>query len=442
MTPIGILLTALFSMMTFVLPASTALLGVLGATCYVSQYQMVDVGGFHMHAIRMVLLVALLRAGTGGQLAAMRFNAIDKNVLVYCLVSSVVFIVRESSATALVGQLGTAYNVLVAYFAFRALITSYEDFEEFLAKAAIFIVPLAFCMSFEAVKGQSLFTGIGDEFRDGHYRCEGAFRSPITCGTFGATLMPLFAGLWFKPGRRAFAIVGMCAATDIVLCSRSSGPLLAYGAGLIGLFFWRFRANMRKIRRGFALTLIALHLYMKAPVWFLMGRISDVVGGGGYHRAEIVDSAVKNFRTWWFWGTSTTGDWTATQLSFGGADLTNQFVVEGVHAGLAALVLFIWIIVRCFRNIGLAVDKTEEESPEVARMIWAMGVALLATVVNFFSVSYLDQIQVVWLLLLAAIVSVTSAVVAQEALVTAGASPQELEESQPIPCPTPGHNIS
>jgi hypothetical protein len=436
MTPVGTILTLLFSVMAFALPRSTALLGVVGATCYVTQYQMVNLGGFHMHAIRIVCLVALMRTAIRGELAAIRFNAIDKNVVVYCLVSSVVYIVRERSGDAVVAELGFAYNLLVPYFAFRALITTYEDFTGFLSKAALFIVPLAILMSFEARSGESWFSGFGDEYRDGHYRCAGAFRSPITGGTFGATLLPLFAGLWFTSAR-PFAIIGMCAAADIVVCSRSSGPLLACGAGFLGLFFWKYRLSMSKIRRGFVLTIIALHFYMKAPVWFLMGRISDVVGGGGYHRAEIVDAAVNNFRSWWFWGTNETGGWVGTELTFGGADLTNQFVVEGVHGGLVALGLFIWIIVRCFRAIGVALDNTVEELPEAARLIWAMGAALLATVVNFFSVSYFDQIQVVWLLLLAAIVSVTSALGAQDSRVASedsrvasGEASQELEDSQ------------
>jgi hypothetical protein len=456
MHPIGVLLTALFSIMAFALPRGGALLGVLGGTCYVSQFEGVDVSGFHMYAIRIVCLVALARTVARGELAAIRFNAIDKSVVIFCMYSSVVFIVRSGfSGSAIVGQLGIIYNLLVAYFVCRALVQDYEDFTGFLSLAAVFIVPLALMMNVEAQTGVSVLTGMGAESRSGHFRCEGAFRSPITGGTFGATLLPLFAGLWFTPGRRLLSTIGMCAAVAIVISSRSSGPLLACGAGVLGLLAWRLRAQMSKIRRGFVVAVVALHLYMKAPVWFLMGRISDVVGGGGYHRAEIVDAAVKNFRSWWFCGTNFTSDWVGAELAIGGADLTNQFVVEGVRSGLMAMLLFIWIIVRCFRAIGLAVERAVEENPALAIMVWAMGATLFATVVNFFSVSYFDQIEVLWLLLLAAIVSVTStivsleaavpaqegAVIAQEAGVTTAPQSEKLE---PLPgdCPGPGHNTA
>ncbi len=36
-----------------------------------------------------------------------------------------------------------------------------------------------------------------------------------------------------------------------------------------------------------------------------------------------------------------------------------------------------------------------KESPAIAKLVWALGAALMGTVVNFFSVSYFDQIEVV-----------------------------------------------
>ena len=44
-------------------------------------------------------------------------------------------------------------------------------------------------------------------------------------------------------------------------------------------------------------------LVMKAPVWaILIARVSDLVGGGGWHRAFIIDVCIKNFGTWWLIG--------------------------------------------------------------------------------------------------------------------------------------------
>jgi hypothetical protein len=412
MNPIGICLTLVFVGWVFCLSRPAAALGILAAVCYITQGQMIIVGGFHLTAIRIVLLAALVRTLARGEFQTLKLNRIDKAVLLYSITSALIFIARQGSIEGLVGQIGISYNILFAYFVFRCLLTNYEEVQSFLGGAAILIIPLALFLALESQTGANMFYmfgGVpsGDEFRDGHYRCQATFRSPITVGTLGATLMPLFVGMWLGSLRRGLAVVGLVGATIIVMCSRSSGPLLAYGAAVFGLLFWLVRDSMKVARRGFVVTIIALHLYMKAPVWFLMGRISDLVGGGGWHRAEIVDAAVNYFGNWWLWGTNNTSNWVGTQLSFGGADLTNQFVAEGVNAGLISMIFFIWIIVRGFKDLGLSMKKVYGDSPKTTKLLWALGAALFGTVVNFFSVSYFDQIDVIWWALMAIIATLT-----------------------------------
>jgi len=69
--------------------------------------------------------------------------------------------------------------------------------------------------------------------------------------------------------------------------------------------------------------------------------------------------------------------------------------------------LLIWIIVRGFQRLGAMMKQTTEDSAISERFLWGLGVTLFATVVNFFSISYFDQINVVWWLLVAIIAGVT-----------------------------------
>jgi hypothetical protein len=431
MNPLGAFLTLVFSAIVYVAPRRYALLGVLGATCYVTQGQMVNVGGFHFTTIRLVVLVGVFRCFSRGEFKGMGFNAIDKCLVAYVISSLLIVAIGAGGAlAALVYQIGLSYNVVLPYFLFRALLKDVQEIETFLGDAAIVIAPFALFMMQEAFTGRNLFGifgGVGSMFRDGHYRSEAAFRSPITAGTVGATLMPLFSGLYLTGRRRPQAIIGMVAATLIVYGSRSSGPLLAYGSGLLALLLWRWREYMRALRWGVLITLVSLHLYMKAPVWFLMGHMSDLVGGGGWYRAEIVDEAVTHFGSWWLFGTDDTASWTATPLSNGASDLTNQFVVAGVRGGLLALILFITIFVRAFRYLGLAMRKVRGIAPDVEIFLWALGAGLYATLINFFSVSYYDQIDVIWYLLLAMIASASFAIL-KESPVHVTASEAEPEQ--------------
>jgi len=34
---------------------------------------------------------------------------------------------------------------------------------------------------------------------------------------------------------------------------------------------------------------------MKVPIWFLMNRIGAIIGGTGWHRAELIDQFVRRF---------------------------------------------------------------------------------------------------------------------------------------------------
>jgi hypothetical protein len=276
----------------------------------------------------------------------------------------------------------------------------------------IIVIPLGVVFLIEHVTGRNMFYIFGGvpEFtliRDGKLRCQGAFRHPILAGTFAATCIPLFIGLWrYSIQKRTQIAVGIVAALTIVYTSASSGPLLASLISIIGLLCWNFRANMRAIRWSALLLLILLHLTMKAPVWYLIARMSEVIGmGTGWHRSALIDAAIKHIDEWWLFGTTYTAHWMPTGLASdpNNTDITNQFIAEGVKGGLISMCLFIWLLVACFSAIGTAVhDKTRFSTPEHF-FIWAMGCALLGHVASFFSVPYFDQIVIFWYLLIASI---------------------------------------
>jgi hypothetical protein len=439
MNPAGAFLTLLFSLVVLTAPQRYVLLGVMAATCYVTQGQQIDIAGFHFTTVRLVMLVGILRCIARSEFKEVTFNPIDKCLVAYVVSTLLIVCINSGgSMNGIVYQLGCSYDIVLPYFLFRALFKNQQDIEVFLADMAVLIVPLSIFMVMESRNGDNVFSsfgGVSTMFRDGHFRAEAAFRSPITAGTTGATLMALFVGLYLTGRRRPYAVLGILTATVIVICSRSSGPLLAYGSGLLALLFWRWREWMKRVRWAVLITLVSLHLYMKAPVWFLMGHMSDIVGGGGWYRAEIVDQAVNHFSSWWLVGTSDTSSWTVTALVDGAADLTNQFVVAGVRGGLVTLFIFIAIFVRCYRYLGLAMQKVRGIAPDVEILLWALGASLYATIVNFFSVSYFDQVDVFWYLLLAMISSASFAILKEQPAAVA-ASDDERENSDDLVAPT------
>jgi hypothetical protein len=229
-------------------------------------------------------------------------------------------------------------------------------------------------------------------------------------GTFGATQIPLFAGLWYcRPKWRLLASAAIISSFIIGVSSSSSGALLALLAGIGGLGIWKWRSKMRLIRWGAVAIILGLAMVMNAPVWYIFARVSDVAGGTGWHRAWLIDQTVAHFDEWWLFGTTYTAHWGPSGEVIAAdpdmMDITNHYVMEGVKGGLLKLVLFLVIITRCFKGIGQGIRGEWAERADKF-FVWAMGVSLFAHCLSFLSIVYFDQMIVVWFWLLACIICI------------------------------------
>jgi hypothetical protein len=181
--------------------------------------------------------------------------------------------------------------------------------------------------------------------------------------------------------------------------------MLSLLAVMVGFGLWFFRTQMRLFRWGLLLLLVSLELVMEADVWWVIARLSNLVGGTGWHRSFLIDQAIKHFDEWWLVGSAYTAHWaSAGQVLVAdrnNMDITNHYVFEGLGGGIWKLGLFIAMIVKGFKTVG-ALVKPKAGLPWTRRMfIWSMGVCLGAHCVSFLSISYFDQIVVMWYWLLA-----------------------------------------
>jgi hypothetical protein len=146
---------------------------------------------------------------------------------------------------------------------------------------------------------------------------------------------------------------------------------------------------------------------MKAPVWYIFARISDVAGGTGWYRSYLLEQAGKHFDEWFLVGSLYTAHWApggeTAPSDPNNTDIVNHFVWEGLQGGILKLFLFIGLIVVGFRSIGRYVG-TSDQRPGLDRFFaWSLGVSLFTHVISFMSVTYFDQIIVMWHVTLAAI---------------------------------------
>lgn len=411
---IGMIFVLIMGVLILVLPRRLAFIPIIITACYMTLGQQLLISVFHFSALRIIILFSLIRLFMRREIFTINLNTIDKAIIFWVISSFVIYNLHDQTTEAFINRLGFAYSAIGVYFSFRAYIRDLDDVKTAIISISIIIIPLAIEMLSEYITGRNIFSilgGVSEEviFRDGRLRCQGPFRHPILAGSLGATLLPLLVALWFQEKRsKLLTAAGIISATIITITSASSGPLMVYCFSVFGLLMWRFRMYMRALRWGALFALISLHLVMKAPVWFLIARLANITGGTGWHRAFLIDQAISHFDQWWLLGMRDTAGWLPYALAINptSTDVTNQYIAEGLSGGLLTMLLFIMIIILCFRTIGLSLKALEKSSFAENIMVWSLGASLFAHALNFISVSYFDQIIIFWYLSLAMISAV------------------------------------
>ncbi len=410
------LIVASLGFLLLILPQRYALAPMFIGGSYLTLGQNFSISGAHFHLIRVLIAFGLVRLLVRREIFSIQLNAIDKIFIAWIVIRTFLYVLVSGDTETVLERLGVLYNSVGIYFLVRAVVRSFDDIILNVKMFGLTIIPLAVPYLVEYTTGKNPFFFLGGvpeftQIRKGSLRCQGAFRHPILSGTFGATAVPLFVGLWvYSTGNRVIALCAFGVATLIFILSSSSGPLIAYLVSMVGLVCWMFKTRIRTIRWGIAILLLALHAVMKAPVWFLINRLGEVIGGGGYYRSALIDEFISHIDEWWLIGTDHTAHWLPTALESNPkmADIVNHFVAQGVSGGLLCLILFIWLIVMCFKTTGKAILDEARFSSSERFMIWSLGCALLSHVASFFSVSYFDQLSVFWYFLIGMIASLSS----------------------------------
>lgn len=367
--------------------------------------QTLVLGGVHLFVLRILILfgcarMLVVKASGKASVFGVGLNAVDKVFMLWAIFRVTAFLILFSfQSAALVNQVASLLDVLGGYFFLRFAIQDDNDIRRAIRVLAVVVVIVGACMLNEKLHAQNVFGYFGGmpvapEIRDGTVRAQGPFAHPILAGSFGATLVPLFFLLWQDGKAKSLAILGVIGSTCMVLASASSTPLMAYVAGIVAVCFWPMREHMRMFRWGIAMALVAVHLIMKAPVWFLIARIDLTGASSGYHRAALVDHFIRHLGEWWLIGTNNNANW-----GYDMWDLSNQFVAEGVTGGLATFICFIVFIAMSFGRIGRA-RRAAQGDRKREWFLWLLGAALVSHLAAFFGISYFDHTQISWFALL------------------------------------------
>lgn len=419
MNSVATAFVVLNSIVLLFLSRRLAPLPLLVGACYMTLGQGLELGSFTFTVIRILVAAGLVRVVIRGERISGGMNSLDRLMIVWAIWALISSAFHDDPSGALVFRLGLVYNTCGIYFLLRVFCRSFEDVMELCRITALLLVPIAVEMVYETLTLHNLFSvfeGVPESpaIREGRARAQGPFAHSILAGTVGAASLPLMCGLWRQ--NRKTAILGGLASATMIFASGSSGPIVSAAAGVGAMLMWYHRDKMRLFRWLTLLAYIGLDLVMKAPAYYIIGRINLVGGSTGYHRAALIEAALRHLHEWWLAGTDYTRHWMPTGVSWdaGHTDITNHYIQLGVIGGLPLMLLFIAILAKGFSFVGLTLRQGREFDPESQFVVWALGAALFAHAATFISVSYFDQSFVFIYLNLAAIGSVYAVRIGKE----------------------------
>jgi hypothetical protein len=377
--------------------------------CFIAPAQRVVIATVDFDLLRIMVMFGWARVILRAEYADMFWRPLDKLIIVWSLYHTTTITLLSGGFSGFLNAAGDSFDALGMYFLFRALIRDWGDVKRAVSGFIWASIPVAAAFVVESRTGRNLFAFLGGVpaftlVRDDRLRCQGAFAHPILAGCFWASVMPLMAVQLLLPGRKLMPLVGCATSLFVIVLCNSSTPLAGLTLAVIALPFYFLHRHMRLVRWCILLSLLCLHfLLMKAPVWHLLSRIDLSGGSANWHRQNLIDQAVKHWHEWWLVGSSVG----SAHWSFGTVDVTNLYIVQCLHGGLALLALFLTVISLGFRDVGHMLRCWQHD--RAGRYIaWALGICLLIHVMNFVGVSYFGQINLVWYQLLAVISSLAA----------------------------------
>lgn len=397
-----IFFTIILVVLQFLLPRRFAYVPLIVAAMHTSQLAVLP----SLTTARTVTLAGILRAFLAGQINRSK-SKLDSPILLLVAVLFFTSFLHESSVTypnPTFSRLRVIVDVLCTYIYGRAFIPKIENYVDLIRVLAFSAIPLGLIMYLSSKSGKNPYSvfGVGSELvvRNGEARASGPFGHAILAGTLGALMMPLFVIIWSH--YRKTALIGFACCVLIIFSSASSTPI-GSALLLIGfIYFWRFRQHTKTALILIVIMLFIMHLIKERPIWYLIA-LTDFTGSStGYHRAMLIDQAIKYFGEWWLYGSEYTKHWFPYGLVAipEHCDHTNYYIYFGVMGGFGAVIILVSIFIISFQILTKAYNLTFQKSVDMQFCIWCLRSLLAGHMIICLTISYFDQIFIHFFLLI------------------------------------------
>ena len=424
MSPLGALILIVLVAVLASAPRRWAALALIAGVLFLPQTQSVIIAGINLFSMRILEMVAVARVLSRREHKDIVRTRVDLLLPIFFSYATVIFLLRSDEGFAY--QIGLAVDALTCYFSFRALIHDEADIRWLLKMTAGLLIPYTLIVVVESITLENPFSSMGgvayggDWMRDGRLRCQGSFRHSSLLGTFGASFFALYLSAAIGRFDRKYAYAGIALCLVIIWACNSGGPISCIANIVFCWILWPLRKHLTLIKRGLLLLGVVMAFFMEAPIFYLPAKVSSLTGGDGWHRSFLMEISFHDLGSWWMFGMplSNTIDWFPYHTpGTGFADITNQFLAYGIDSGLAAIILFVAVLVAAFREIKIVLSRVANQKKvthPTAFLTWGLGAALVMHIANWLGIIYFDQTYVIWYLQLAMISSLSNSTRAQK----------------------------
>ncbi|MEJ2704219.1 MAG: hypothetical protein P8Z79_17425 [Sedimentisphaerales bacterium] len=311
---------------------------------------------------------------------------------------------------------GFVMDTWFAYLACRFIVTNRSTLVSVMKTVSVLLVPLAILGVVECVTGWQPFYPLWSlspwatrasvvAQRFGLTRAVGPFGVSILFGINFALFLPFIYWLRYEKNWHLRALILSGIALVGGLSSMSSGPwvmIIVVGGCLV---LESRKQWIKTLLVLFVLLCIATQIASNRPFYHVVVSYANPLGGAGWHRAQLIDVAIKYFHEWWLRGYGDQDPGWGHYFGMGSTDVTNEFILTGVRYGIWGIIVLCAVLVAAFRAVTATYRRMVY--PRLKSLCWACGTTLFAVVVTWMSVSFFGQLSTLFYCVLGIIASLT-----------------------------------
>ncbi len=403
----GVTLTvAIFlSILVLVLRPRHALVVYIAGLIFYPSFLAVSIGTIDILLGRIIVVVLFIRCIYNDKLRSkFKWSKLDKWVIYSMVVYVGVTLITQPRWSAIENRGGFITDTWLAYMVGRFIITDRAELISVIKCIAVLLIPLAILGCVEAITGWQPFvplrrfnpwnpeydvTNVGSRW--GFTRAIGPFSHPILFGGCFALFLPLIFYLRYEKSIwRTLAYILSAIAVIGSLSSMSSGPWIMIIVLLFCMILDKYRQYAKPMLILFVILCIAVEVLSNRPFYHVFFTYGGKLGGAGWHRAQLIDVAIKKFGEWWLAGYGGKDPGWGHYFGMGHTDVTNEYILAGVRYGIAGVIALCGVFVVAFKGIVSAYKEVSH--PVLKSMYWALGSLLFSVVVVWTSVSFFGQL--------------------------------------------------